>query len=213
VRVSSHLAAPRRTPQQQRGERRVATLLASAAAVIEEDGYESATMSEIAKRAGASIGSLYQFFPNKESLAEALRRTYCHKLERLWAPLKKEAPQLSLQELVDRLINGMTGFFEEHPAFLKLLDAPFNARRNSARTRFREQLTELLYALDPTMPREKARRLAVVTQQLMRSLRAVYAEAKPIERPSYREDFKQLLLFYLTEQIGPHRAAARRAAR
>jgi AcrR family transcriptional regulator len=213
VRVSSHLAAPRRTPQQQRGERRVATLLASAAAVIEEDGYESATMSEIAKRAGASIGSLYQFFPNKESLAEALRHTYCHKLERLWEPLKKEAPQLSLQELVDRLINGMTGFFEEHPAFLKLLDAPLSVGRNSARARFREQLTELFHALDPKMPRGKAKRLAVVAQQLMRSLRAVYAEAKPIERPSYIKDFKQLLLFYLTEQIGPHQPATKRVSR
>jgi AcrR family transcriptional regulator len=211
--VSSHLAAPRRTPQQQRGERRVATLLASAAAVIEEDGYESATMSEIAKRAGASIGSLYQFFPNKESLAEALRHTYCHKLERLWEPLKKEAPQLSLQELVDRLINGMTGFFEEHPAFLKLLDAPLSVGRNSARARFREQLTELFHALDPKMPRGKAKRLAVVAQQLMRSLRAVYAEAKPIERPSYIKDFKQLLLFYLTEQIGPHQPATKRVSR
>jgi AcrR family transcriptional regulator len=40
----------------------------AAAAVIAERGFESATMAEIAARAGAQIGSLYRFFPNKEVL-------------------------------------------------------------------------------------------------------------------------------------------------
>ena len=53
-----------------RGRERVAALLAAAATVFAERGYEAATMTEVAARAGASIGSLYQFFPTKELLAE-----------------------------------------------------------------------------------------------------------------------------------------------
>ena len=59
-------------PKRRRGELRVASLLAAAAEVIAERGYEAATMAEIAARAGAQIGSLYHFFPNKEVLADAL---------------------------------------------------------------------------------------------------------------------------------------------
>jgi len=65
----------------------VAGLLNAAAHVIAETGYEAATMSEVAERAGASIGSLYQFFPNKEAVTQALRSNYSHQIEELWVPL------------------------------------------------------------------------------------------------------------------------------
>jgi AcrR family transcriptional regulator len=69
------LEPKRRVPQQDRGERRVAEVLEAAARVIGERGYDAATMTEIAERAGASIGALYQYFPNKEAIARALRRS------------------------------------------------------------------------------------------------------------------------------------------
>lgn len=158
-------------------------------------------MSEIAGRAGASIGSLYQFFPNKKSLAEELRAEYCRELQLRWEPLKRDAQNLNLRELVDHLINIMVGFYEDHPAFLKLLDAPLSPGRFSARLRFREQLTDLFAASKPRMPRQKAHRLAVVTQQIMRALRVVYAESKPAERPYFVQEFKALLLCYFRTRI------------
>ncbi|MGH9618525.1 MAG: TetR/AcrR family transcriptional regulator [Bryobacteraceae bacterium] len=200
--VPSHLSvARRRTPIQERGERRVAALLDSAAAVIAKSGYEAATMSEIAGRAGASIGSLYQFFPNKKSLAEELRAEYCRELQLRWEPLKRDAQNLNLRELVDHLINIMVGFYEDHPAFLKLLDAPLSPGRFSARLRFREQLRDLFAERKPRMPHQQAQRLAVVTQQIMRALRVVYAESKPAERPYFVQEFKALLLCYFRTRI------------
>ncbi|MGH9437803.1 MAG: TetR family transcriptional regulator, partial [Terriglobia bacterium] len=96
---------PRRIPQQQRGQRRVAGLLRAAASVIAEAGYERATMCGIARRARASIGSLYQFFPNKESVAEALRARYGKEIEKLWTELALEAKVLTVEELVCRLVD------------------------------------------------------------------------------------------------------------
>ncbi|MET1046071.1 MAG: helix-turn-helix domain-containing protein, partial [Hyphomicrobium sp.] len=52
-------------PQRRPGQERVAALLEAAAAIIAEKGYDGATMAEVAARAGAQIGSLYRFFPNK----------------------------------------------------------------------------------------------------------------------------------------------------
>src|SRR5258705_10489068 len=59
-------------PKRQRGKQRVAELLAAGAAVFAEKGYAAATMTEIAARAAAPIGSLYQFFPSKEALPDTL---------------------------------------------------------------------------------------------------------------------------------------------
>src|SRR5579863_10009405 len=59
-------------PQRANGELRVAAILEAAATVITEKGYEGATMAEIAVRSSTKIGSLYRFFPNKESLADTI---------------------------------------------------------------------------------------------------------------------------------------------
>lgn len=168
-------------------------------------------MSEIAGRAGASIGSLYQFFPNKESLAEELRTAYCREMQSRWEPLAKEAQNLNLQELVDHLIDIMIGFYEDHPAFLKLLDAPLSAGRHLARKHFREQLTDLFAARKPAIPRQTAHRLAVVTQQIMRALRVVYAEARPAERPFLVDEFKLVLYSYFQSRIKTSAAAEARS--
>ena len=63
-------------PQRSTGKRRVAELMRAGADVIAERGFEAATMAEIAARAGAQIGSLYRFFPNKDALADALIDRY-----------------------------------------------------------------------------------------------------------------------------------------
>src|SRR5579872_2984271 len=114
----------RRVPRQPRGRRRVDALLDAAAVEIGEAGYEAAIMCSIATRAGASIGSLYQFFPNKVAVVQALRRRYCDEFEVMWAPLADEAKHGSLEELVIRLVDSTVAFVERHPAFLALLDAP-----------------------------------------------------------------------------------------
>ena len=59
-------------PQRANGKLRVAAILEAAATVIAEKGYEGATMAEIAVRSSTKIGSLYRFFPNKESLADTI---------------------------------------------------------------------------------------------------------------------------------------------
>jgi AcrR family transcriptional regulator len=50
----------------------VDTILTAAARVLVSGGYEAATTNRIAEAAGISVGSLYQYFPNKESIVAAL---------------------------------------------------------------------------------------------------------------------------------------------
>jgi AcrR family transcriptional regulator len=63
---------PRKAPKQRRSRETVDAILTATAQVLVERGYDKATTNLIAKRAGVSIGSLYQYFPNKEALVTAL---------------------------------------------------------------------------------------------------------------------------------------------
>ena len=63
---------PRKTPRQPRAEKTVAALLEAAALVLERDGLEGFNTNAVARRAGVSIGSLYQYLPGKDALTLAL---------------------------------------------------------------------------------------------------------------------------------------------
>ena len=70
------IATPRRAPSQQRSRERVERMLAAASALIAEQGSDAMRMGEVAERAGVSIGSLYQFFPDKRAIVWALAERY-----------------------------------------------------------------------------------------------------------------------------------------
>jgi len=67
---------PRKAPRQDRSRRTVERILAAAARIFDEDGYAATTTNEIAAMAGVSIGSLYQYFPNKDAILVALGRRH-----------------------------------------------------------------------------------------------------------------------------------------
>jgi len=62
----------RKAPRQRRAVHTVDALLEAAALVLEADGLEGFNTNAVARRAGASVGSLYQYFPSKDALTLAL---------------------------------------------------------------------------------------------------------------------------------------------
>src|ERR1700751_860312 len=89
------------TPQREVGRRRVAELIEAAAAVIQERGFEAATMAEIAARAEAKIGSLYRFFPNKDAIADALMEHQAEILRAAYDAIHGQAADATPEELAD----------------------------------------------------------------------------------------------------------------
>jgi AcrR family transcriptional regulator len=63
---------PRKRPRQQRSQATVDAILAATARVLVRHGFDGLTTNAVAIAAGVSIGSLYQYFPNKEALVAAL---------------------------------------------------------------------------------------------------------------------------------------------
>lgn len=74
---------PRRRPVQERSHATVLAILEAAAQVFERHGYAAGTTNRIAQRAGVSIGTLYQYFPNKDALLVALAEQHVSDAERV----------------------------------------------------------------------------------------------------------------------------------
>src|SRR5262245_17415072 len=82
--------APRKRPVQERSRSTVDVILEAAAQVLERDGYAAATTDLIAERAGVSIGTLYQYFPNKDSILLALTQEHARAAQGVLEPLLRE---------------------------------------------------------------------------------------------------------------------------
>src|SRR6202007_2827754 len=82
MRVPSTSSSPiRGAPQQDRSARRLAGFLQAAAELFAAVGYDATTMQAIADRSNSSIGALYNYFPDKESVAATLRQQYAEELQ------------------------------------------------------------------------------------------------------------------------------------
>lgn len=67
---------PRREPRQRRAQLTVRAILQASTYILEREGWDGFTTNRVAERAGVNIGSLYQYFPNKGAILDALRRAH-----------------------------------------------------------------------------------------------------------------------------------------
>jgi len=175
--------------------------LRAAAAVVTETGYERATMSAIAERAHSCIGSLYQFFPNKRSIAEALRAQCIKDIEQSWTALERQAAGLSAEHLACRLVGLQIAIVKSHPALLALLDVPPTSRTPARRELIRARIAAVLIAQKPRMSRATALRTASIVQQVSKGLLTLYAKSDADGKIAMIEEFKCVLTGYLVPKL------------
>lgn len=114
---------PRKAPRQQRSRLTVAALLDAAAQVFERHGYAAGTTNRIAERAGVSIGSLYQYYPNKDAILVALVDRHIDEgvatLQPILEELIEEAPPL--EDGMRRLVEAMVALHRGRPKLHRVL--------------------------------------------------------------------------------------------
>ncbi len=100
--------AARAKPSQARGKERVRVILAAALELFKERGLEDVTTNDIAERAGIPIGSLYRYYPNKESIIAALTELYIDDISRIFKDIGKHPmlPYLSWDEVLLLMVDG-----------------------------------------------------------------------------------------------------------
>jgi AcrR family transcriptional regulator len=125
----------RKMPVQDRSRATIGYVLEAAAQLFGELGYEGTTTNRVAERAGVSIGSVYQYFPNKEALLLALAERHLEEArERATATLRhlrerRLTPEEFFRGFVEFVVDFHRGgeslhrlFFEEAPRSRRLLE-------------------------------------------------------------------------------------------
>ncbi|MDQ3265402.1 MAG: TetR/AcrR family transcriptional regulator [Myxococcota bacterium] len=102
---------PRKRPSQERARATVEALLQAAAQVLEAEGEEGLNTNKIAERAGVSIGTLYQYFPNKESLLMGLIAAHQEGLRLAIVGELRKHQTLPLPQLVTQVMSSMLDVF------------------------------------------------------------------------------------------------------
>lgn len=192
-----------RIPKRARGKERVAKLLQAATAVFANKGYEAATMTEIAARAGAPIGSLYQFFPDKAALADTLVQNYIALLTADLQALQSRANQLDTQTLVASLFGLLRAHPQERAAAQPLAEARMSeqVRRATFRPMLRKQIATILRVRAPTLSAEAARETAIVTLQLIKASSSLSDEEGLPGRAGALRELQALAVQYLDQRL------------
>jgi AcrR family transcriptional regulator len=204
---ASHLSNSQpKQPRQRRGERRVAELLAAAADVFAQTGYRAATMSAIAEKAGAPIGSLYQFFPRKEAIAEALLARYVNEIAAEWEEADSFVKNRDLRGLVRDLIRRHIDFSRERPGLSELIEASalFSrpSIRSEARAVFTRTVQRFLSGLAPNLPAERLRHITDVTVQLVKAANALNKQVSRRDSKAVIEEMEFVITKYLEDRLG-----------
>ncbi|WP_414751858.1 TetR/AcrR family transcriptional regulator [Anabaena sp. CCY 9910] len=208
-----NLQKSRRKPSGDRGRQRRDLILDTAADLLAEGGTEAINTNALADRANISIGSVYQYFSNKESILTALGERYMQQLSRnTVAALQQDVSGLDFAAMVDRVIDPMIAFERQHPAFRHL-----NAGQEGegilaegAKRVDQEILAtiyDLLLRVCPHLHPTQGWQIARVTKALYKGMSYLIQQEKEIQNAGgdindMIADMKRMMVTYLEDRLG-----------
>ncbi|MBZ5709915.1 TetR family transcriptional regulator [Nannocystis pusilla] len=197
--------APRKTPKQARSSRLVEAILQAAIRVLERDGAAAFTTIRVAERAGVSVGSLYQYFPNKESILFRLQ-------EEEWAATSRLLDGIfndTRLDAAERLRAAMRAFFrtecDEAPLRRALGDAaPLYRDSPQAHEKRERGLPALAALIDAAAPGLTPRKRAFAAELYITAMTAIgkqvsEADRTPAEVDAWATATADMFLAYLRE--------------
>ena len=197
----------RRRPRQVRAQERIERLLDTAEQVFADVGYDGATTNLIAHRAGTSIGSLYEFFPNKEAIARALADRYVTQIGGIYDSEIVDAPGVVGDAIVERVVAALDRFYREHPGAIPLLNGRFSSpdlaeAGEQLQHALVRQVERVLAARAPTVPAVKRHLVATIVAEVARSL-LVLADQSPLsQRRAVVNETVKVIVGYLLRTLG-----------
>ena len=199
----------RRQPKQARSQERVKQILDVAEQLFLEVGYDSTTTRAIAARANVSVGSLYQFFPDKEAILKALAIRYLQKQYQRFLDLHTPvAMTLPLRQYVDQMIDVFDQFYTDYPGsraiFAQLLDTITWSKIEKIddfEYQVIDELARFFHAREPSLAIAKCERIAMVITKTITELLWLSLGGDPEFRQDLVAETKLLTLSYLQQYL------------
>jgi AcrR family transcriptional regulator len=201
ARLATDELKPPRPPQQDRGMKRVESILDAAESVIAEMGVDAASTNAIAERAGASVGSLYHFFPSKEAIIDALARRFADRKRELNArAIPVERADMPLEEIFERVIDSHASFVDQTPAFGPVYDAVLKGPGGFITSDLFEalvgQVRTFLAARVPRMPVKERETAALTSVSTIHGVMLTTARLPREQRAPLLRELKRMMVAY-----------------
>ncbi|MFA4928815.1 MAG: TetR/AcrR family transcriptional regulator [Patulibacter sp.] len=201
------MSGERRIPVQDRAIATVEAIVEAAAQTFERLGYEQTTTNRVADRAGVSIGSLYQYFPNKDALLLALIEDHLDdaaaRLQPVLGALLRDPPPVA--EGIDRLLRVTVELHAARPALHRVLldDAPRPVGLRDRLARDEQAITAAVRQYLASCPEVTAPDLAAAAALIVRTTEAAIhgVVVRPSDEVSTAVavgELRRMLLAYLT---------------
>lgn len=184
-----------RAPKRQRGHLRVAAILDAAGEIFLEKGFAATTMTEIGIRSKTAIGSLYRFFPSKESLAEALMEGYVARLLEALDTIVEQAGTLAPRQLAEALVAYRLMLKAQRKAAFTLLESSSGVaeKREKLRGAILPRMTAILGKALPHLPPARIETMATVVLHMLKTV-------SESDDPAVAADITDLLTVYFTKE-------------
>jgi AcrR family transcriptional regulator len=200
------LAKPRKKPQQDRSRITVEAILEATARILTEKGYSKTNTNQIAELAGVSIGSLYQYFPNKESLMAALIQQHCDEMVELVEFKLNHLFDTPLEEAIPQLVKAVIAAHAINPRLHQVLneEIPRSGRLEQTQTMDERITNMLLKYLERWSDRLKPQNLEMtvfIFSHIVESLchAAVIEDQRYMNNEEFEQEVFRMLLAYLVK--------------
>lgn len=200
----SQPAKPRKSPSQSRARATVDAILDAAAHILVNEGLAAASTNRVAEKAGVSIGSLYQYFPNKAAMIGALRRRHAEVMRNTVLQLAGPAASEPIPQAVRGFIHAVMQAHRIEPQLHRILaqEAPrtdFVDSRGDIDHDLRQVITALLTArrneILPTDPALAAALLVKMSDALIHA--AVIDHTLDADEQQVEDEIVRVVLRYL----------------
>jgi AcrR family transcriptional regulator len=194
---------PRKLPAQARSKATVDAILSAATQLLSRGGLAAFNTNAVAERAGVSIGSLYQYFPNKDALMVALIE---QQQERQLASLQAAASQavgLDLATAVRMLVRGAMAHHREDSLLASVIDheearLPIDSMLNGYLAKGGELVARLLGEFGLDLPDAEMQRAARTLPALVRAATDAWANLNPPQVEMAEDEAVRAVMGYLT---------------
>jgi AcrR family transcriptional regulator len=191
--------------RQERGTRRCGEIVAAAAALFAERGFDGASLNAIAKAAGVTIASIYQYFPNREAIVDAVAEFYLAAFRAEESDSLKRAQGLSLSDFMTEGVRTLFAFHAKYGGVKAFLDAD-PRRAPSIRTIHEEvaNFTPVIGRYYPDHPYEEVARAVFALSAIIRGSAAALPTADTLEkREAFVEDIALAGEQFIRARLGP----------
>ena len=205
----------RRVPQQRRGQERVLLLLDAADRLLADEGAGALTTTAVARAAGVSVGSLYQYFPDRDAIATALALRYTGELAQVMERMADAAVAEPLADPAVEVLDAFVRAFRERAGFRALWFGGLRTERLRDATRPTRNViaAALERALTAQAPDADPERVAAVARMTVLVGDGILREAFRLDArgdQAVLAEARRLLRGYLAAELGlrPPYAAA-----